>query len=187
MTLKLKVKVKVNMSILNQVSHHEDAWGSGGIAPRTPNLGNRWMRLVSFTPRPPYSQGKSPQYPLDRWLGGPQSRSGRGNEEKEIPFPPLSGIEPGRSTRSLVTTVTELRQFPKKWKYIHIVETANSTELHMKRVFNVLNNFVNSFYEKNFIRIERPPQQGLPPYRSTCCGRGGLRALTTLKAMLAEA
>jgi hypothetical protein len=27
-------------------------------------------------------QGKSPWYPLDRRLGGPQSRSGRGGEEK---------------------------------------------------------------------------------------------------------
>jgi hypothetical protein len=29
-----------------------------------------------------YHQGKSPCYPLDRRLGGPQSRSGRGGEEK---------------------------------------------------------------------------------------------------------
>jgi hypothetical protein len=32
--------------------------------------------VVSFTPRPLYPQGKSPQYPLDRRLGGPQNRSG---------------------------------------------------------------------------------------------------------------
>jgi hypothetical protein len=35
-----------------------------------------------FTPRPLYPQGESPWYPLDRRLGGPQSRSGRGGEEK---------------------------------------------------------------------------------------------------------
>jgi hypothetical protein len=29
-----------------------------------------------------YPQGKSPCYPLDRRLGGPQSRSGRSGEEK---------------------------------------------------------------------------------------------------------
>jgi hypothetical protein len=29
-----------------------------------------------------YPQGKGPWYPLDRRLGGPQSRSGRGGEEK---------------------------------------------------------------------------------------------------------
>jgi hypothetical protein len=32
--------------------------------------------MVSFTPRPLYPQGKSPWYPLDRRLGGPQSYSG---------------------------------------------------------------------------------------------------------------
>jgi hypothetical protein len=29
-----------------------------------------------------HPRGKSPGYPLDRRLGGPQSRSGRGGEEK---------------------------------------------------------------------------------------------------------
>jgi hypothetical protein len=38
------------------------------------------------------SQGKSPWYPLDRRLGGPQSGSGRGGEEKNSKPPP--GIEP---------------------------------------------------------------------------------------------
>jgi hypothetical protein len=36
-------------------------------------------------------QGKSPWYPLDRRLGGPQSRSGRGGEEKNSQPPP--GLE----------------------------------------------------------------------------------------------
>jgi hypothetical protein len=38
--------------------------------------------VVSFTPRPLYFQGKSPWYPLDRRLDGPQSRSERDGEEK---------------------------------------------------------------------------------------------------------
>jgi hypothetical protein len=46
--------------------------------------------MVSFTPRPLYPQGKSPWYPLDRRLGGPQSRSGRGSEEKNSQ--PLPGL-----------------------------------------------------------------------------------------------
>jgi hypothetical protein len=37
-------------------------------------------------------QGKRPWYPLDRKLGGPQSRSGRGGEEKNSQPPPR--IEP---------------------------------------------------------------------------------------------
>jgi hypothetical protein len=59
-------------------------WGSGGIALRILDLGTRWSWVVSFTLRPPYPQGKSSSYPLDRRLGGPQSLSGRGGEE-EIP------------------------------------------------------------------------------------------------------
>jgi hypothetical protein len=42
--------------------------------------------------RPLYPQGKSPWYTSDRRLGGPQSRSGRGGEEKSSQ-PPL-GLEP---------------------------------------------------------------------------------------------
>jgi hypothetical protein len=47
--------------------------------------------VVSFTARPLYPQGKSPWYPFDRRLGGPQGRSGHGVEEKNSQPPP--GIE----------------------------------------------------------------------------------------------
>jgi len=50
------------------------------------------MGVASFTPRPIYPQGKSPWYPPDRRVGGPQRRSGRGGEE--INSQPLSGLEP---------------------------------------------------------------------------------------------
>jgi hypothetical protein len=53
--------------------------------------------VVSFTPRPLYPQGKSPWYSLDRRLGGPQSRSGRGGEDKNSQPPP--GIEPQNPDR----------------------------------------------------------------------------------------
>jgi hypothetical protein len=39
-----------------------------------------------------HQQGKSPWYPLDRTLGGLQSRSGRGGEEENSQ--PLQGLEP---------------------------------------------------------------------------------------------
>jgi hypothetical protein len=42
--------------------------------------------------QPLYPQGKSPWYPLDRRLGGPDSRSGRGDEAKNSQ--PLPGLEP---------------------------------------------------------------------------------------------
>jgi len=46
--------------------------------------------VVSFTPWPLYSQGKSDCHPLDRKLGGPQNRSGRGSGERNShPLPVL--------------------------------------------------------------------------------------------------
>jgi hypothetical protein len=48
--------------------------------------------VISFTPLPLYPQGKSPWYPLDRRIGGPQSLPGGGGEEKNSQA--LLGIEP---------------------------------------------------------------------------------------------
>jgi len=45
--------------------------------------------VVSFTPWPLHPQGKSPQYPLDRRLGGPQICSGHTGEEKNSQLPTL--------------------------------------------------------------------------------------------------
>jgi hypothetical protein len=56
-------------------------WGSGSTAPHI-DLATRWRQVISVTSWPLYPQGKSPRYPLDRRLGGPQSRSGCGGEEK---------------------------------------------------------------------------------------------------------
>jgi hypothetical protein len=47
--------------------------------------GGEWLASL-------YSQRKSPWYPLYRRVGGPQSRSGRGGEEKNSQ--PQPGIEP---------------------------------------------------------------------------------------------
>jgi hypothetical protein len=51
-------------------------WRSEGMAPRILNLSTRWKWVVSLTPRSLYPLGKSPWYPLDKMLGGPQSRKG---------------------------------------------------------------------------------------------------------------
>jgi hypothetical protein len=48
--------------------------------------------VVSFVPPPLYSQGKNPWYPLDRRMGGSQSRSGCSGEEKTSQL--LPGLEP---------------------------------------------------------------------------------------------
>jgi hypothetical protein len=55
---------------------------SGCIDPHFFHLGTSWRWVVNFTPRPLYPRGKSPRYPLDRRLGGPQSQSGRFGEMK---------------------------------------------------------------------------------------------------------
>jgi hypothetical protein len=62
-------------------------WESGGIAPPILYLGTTLRGVVSFTTRPLYPQGNSLGYLLDRRLGGPQNRSGRGGEEKKFPSP----------------------------------------------------------------------------------------------------
>jgi hypothetical protein len=48
--------------------------------------------VVGFTPQPLYPQGRNPWYPVDKRLGGPQSRYGRGGEEKNSQ--PLPVFEP---------------------------------------------------------------------------------------------
>jgi len=47
------------------------------LEPHILNLGTRWRWVVSFTPWPLYSLGKSPRYPLGRRLCGQQSPCSR--------------------------------------------------------------------------------------------------------------
>jgi len=49
--------------------------------------------VVSFTPQLLYPQGKSPQYLLNRRLGGPQNHPGHSGEEKNSQ-PPLGIKQP---------------------------------------------------------------------------------------------
>jgi hypothetical protein len=75
-----------------------NTWRSGGIAPHflTSALdGGEW---VSFTPSPLYPQGKCPQYPLIRRLGGPQSQCRYCGEDRNLA---LLGIKPGSSNSNL--------------------------------------------------------------------------------------
>jgi hypothetical protein len=48
-------------------------WASGGTGPHILHLSTRWRWMVSFMTQLLYAQGKSPQYPLDRRLGGPRA------------------------------------------------------------------------------------------------------------------
>jgi hypothetical protein len=49
-------------------------------------IGTRWKWIVSFTPLLPYYRRKIRWYSLDKRLVGPQSRSGRCGEEKNLAF-----------------------------------------------------------------------------------------------------
>jgi hypothetical protein len=52
------------------------------------DLGTKWTQVVSFAPLQIYPRGNSPQYPLDRRVGGFQSRSGLCGEDKNVlPLP----------------------------------------------------------------------------------------------------
>jgi hypothetical protein len=53
-----------------------------------------------------YPRGKSPCHPLDRRLGGPQSRSGRRGEEELLILPALELGPLGRPARSQSLYIT---------------------------------------------------------------------------------
>jgi hypothetical protein len=66
------IKVKVRFfPVFKKASRHDDALGSGGIAPRILNLGIRWSWVVTFRPLPLYHRDKSPRHPL--WLQSERS------------------------------------------------------------------------------------------------------------------
>jgi hypothetical protein len=85
--------------VLNWAVRHESVWRSGCIGPHFLHLGTSWRWVVSFTPLPLYPQGKSPQYLLDRRLGGPQSRSGWRGEEKILDHSGTSSPIPWSSSQ----------------------------------------------------------------------------------------
>jgi hypothetical protein len=86
-------------SSLCLTKHHpiKTYWGSGSIAPRF-LWPRHWVEMRGQLHVPAaLPQRKSPHYPLHRRLGGSQSRSGYGIEEKNSQLPP--GIEPLSSDR----------------------------------------------------------------------------------------
>jgi hypothetical protein len=64
--------------------------------------------VISFTPWPLYSRRKNLRYPLDRGLGGPQSRSRRRGEENIILHGPCRELNPDCPSRSQVATLSEV-------------------------------------------------------------------------------
>jgi len=68
----LKCKSKVVPVLLTEYHSMKAYRRSWGIARRILDLGTRWRRVVNFTSRPLYPQGKRSWYPLHRRLGGPR-------------------------------------------------------------------------------------------------------------------
>jgi len=58
---------------------YEGVWDSESVAPRILNLSTRSKWVASLMTRPLYPRWKNS---LDRRLGGPQGRSGRGRGQK---------------------------------------------------------------------------------------------------------
>jgi hypothetical protein len=87
---------KVKLSLCLLVKHYDmKTYGEWGLAPpflTSALVGREWSasRPCHFIPR-----GNNPQYPLDRRLGGLQSRYGCCGEETNLALP---GIEPGPSS-----------------------------------------------------------------------------------------
>jgi hypothetical protein len=76
------------------------------------DLGTRRRSLDTFSPRPFHSWVNCSRHPLDRRLGGPQSRSGRSWEEQ------IPGVEPG-PTSSLF--LVERKKFITKMVVILVI------------------------------------------------------------------
>jgi hypothetical protein len=69
--------IKKNTAALSESNFMQNG---GDIDPHILDLGTGWRSVVNFTARPLYSLGNRLLYPLDRRLGGTQSRSGRYGE-----------------------------------------------------------------------------------------------------------
>jgi hypothetical protein len=82
-----KLKAKLKLSLCLTKHHSMKAYWGVEVKLHSFDLGSGQLYALAT-----FSQGKSPQYPLNRKLGGPQNCSGRGGEEKNSQPPP--GIEP---------------------------------------------------------------------------------------------
>jgi hypothetical protein len=107
------VKVKLSLCL---TKHHnmKTYWRSGGIASHSLRLGTRCRWVVSFTTRPLYPQGKIPCYPLNRRLGGPQSRSGKVVKRK-IPRPCQESNPRTPIVQPIVQSLYRLSYYGSRW------------------------------------------------------------------------
>jgi hypothetical protein len=86
--------LSTNMAFLKSYALNEHHirmtyWGNGSTVPRILHHGTRWRWVVSFTPRPPYTQEKSPR--------GWAPTAGSDAVVKRIPVGTLTPDHPARS------------------------------------------------------------------------------------------
>jgi hypothetical protein len=74
------VPIWVKKGVTNVALCNEDKWANGYIDECFLDLCNGWRLVVTFTPLPFYPKERTPWYPFDRRLGGPQSWSGQYEE-----------------------------------------------------------------------------------------------------------
>jgi hypothetical protein len=82
---------KAEVPMLNQAAPHKGTWRRGSMVLFIINFVTGWRWMVSCL-SPLNHQGKSPQYPLTRRLGGPWSHSHLFGEDKNLLS--LPGIVP---------------------------------------------------------------------------------------------
>jgi len=75
---------------LNEDHGMKAYWGNGRKAPHIRDFGTGWKWVVSFTPRPLYSQGKSLRWQLDRKLGVEVKRKIPSPRRKSNPRTPIT-------------------------------------------------------------------------------------------------
>jgi hypothetical protein len=110
----------------------EDVWGNEGIALRIHILGTTCRWVVSFMGRPHYPRLRNRAYPFERGLGGSRSRYGRGGEE--INPRSYRELNRGRSSRSLVTVLTELHLTIRRntLKFVHAMSHQRDAGFHCR-------------------------------------------------------
>jgi hypothetical protein len=103
--------------------------------------------VFSFTLWSLYAQRKSPRYPLDRRLGGPQSWSGRGSEEKNSQ--PLPGLKTLITQPIAQCYTTELSWLPVVTTSLHLFAFFYSYSSNFSFVyFYVISIFLHDEYSQ---------------------------------------
>jgi hypothetical protein len=125
--------------------------------------------------RPLYSQGKSPWYPLDRRLGGSQSWSGRGGEEKNSEPPP--GIET-QNPDWVIITFQESFYLLSRWMWGRVgIAQSGWSEFESRQGLGI---FIFTTASRTALGPTQPPTQWVPGSLSLGVKWPGLKLTTHL-------